>query len=684
MTGKKNVIFFIIILFICQPSASADVIPEDIAQAIRKDLEHPYLYFTAEEKTAICERIQNDPDCRDIMQRLLAEANRLLHTPVDPTPPARVRNARYNATYDYERYADTNSTSAYNLAFVYQITGDEKYARKAFEFADVVCDLPTWVHGAHEFHQIYGRVWPWGAKDDQVVFSYAQHSDYAVFNLASVYDWLYPALNKRRRDRIRGALLEKAILRVRGNYEYHWWASAYRCNWCTVCNSSIGVASIALLTEDPHLTDVIAESYNRISKTLDEIRDGGWQEGLGYLIYAVRTSLAFADVLNRATGGRYNLNEHPRFDDSVRTFLYCQIPPDKSVHFGDSGGGRIGSYNMYNRLMLETGNRQAAWLRKHLTDERPSGLTDLFMPRSFLEPELPHETSIYFPAVEWVIMRSDFTDPENVVIACKSGKHDDPHHGHLDSGHFSLYWRGREFICDHGSAGYDRKYFDEERWNYPLASSIGHNVVLVNGEKQLPGKLKNRSCNFDIGGEICEFRPGSDRDYVIMDPTNAYPQKNLKSWRRHIILDKPFITVVLDEVVCEKGAEIEVRFHSKSACDIKEDHVLLKSDEGIMALIPVVDGQFTVRPGKHTILMAQKNAKLRWVPYFGTVVKTQSENIIIAAIILPVKNEHEAETVVKSTRRSVDFSGSLTMSFTRDGKTYSYTYSKTHDGLVLK
>ncbi len=678
-----KVIVFLLAFYCIIPSAFADITSKDISSALIKNLEHPYLYFTVKEKAGIRERIEADPDCNDIMERLLAEANRWLHTPVEQTPPARVRNARYNASYDYERFLYKYCGAAYDLAFVYQMTGDERYAKKAFEFVDIVCDQPTWVHSAHEFPQIYDRVWPWGAKDDQVVFSYAQATDHIVFKVAAIYDWLYTALGKRERDRIRGALLEKAVLRVRGNYEYHWWAAAYRCNWCTVCNSSLGVAAMALLTEDPHLTDVVAESYNRVGKTLDEIRGGGWQEGLGYLNYTVGTSLGFADVLKRVTGGVYNLHEHPRFDDAVKTFLYCQFPGRKSVHFGDSGGGSVGSYTMYNQLMLETGNRQAAWLRQQLTSGRPSGIADLFMPVSDLKPSLPTEASIHFPAVDWVILRSDFTDPENVVIAAKSALHDDPHHGHLDSGHFSLYWRGQEFLCDHGSAGYDRKYFDEERWDYPLASSAGHNTVIVNGEKQLPGKLKNKPWDLSIGGKVLEFRPGKDRDYALMDQTNAYPGKELKSWRRHIILDKPLITVIIDEIECAKGAEIETRFHSTADFNDNGKFAALKSENGMMALIPAVDGDFTIRPGEHAIMMAQKNAKFRTVPYFGTVLKARENRTVIATVILPVEDENEAESIAESLKRDIDREGNLRLSFVRNGKTYSYGFMNGTLGLML-
>jgi len=663
---------------------TADVTPDDIASALKISLRHPYLYFTEEDKPSILKRIETEPDCTEIMKRQLAEANRLLYTPADRDAPERRTNARYEGSYRYEAFLMRNANAAYTLAFVYQMTGDERYARKAFEFADVLCDQPTWIHGAHEFPDIYDRVWPWGADDDQAAFGYSQHTDHYVFRMAAVYDWLYPALSLRQRDRIRGALLEKAILRVRGNYEYHWWAAAYRCNWCAVCNSSLGVAAIALLTEDPQLTDVIAESLNRIGKTLDQIRSGGWQEGMGYLNYTVRTSLTFADVLKRATEGRYNLYEHPRFHDAVNTFLYCQIPPNKSVHFGDSGGGNIGSYGMFNDLMLETGSRTAAWLREHRTGGRPGSFTDMFKPRSTLEPAVPDVASIHFPAVDWVIMRSDFSDPEKVVIAAKSGLNDDPHHGHLDQGHFSLYWRGQEFICDHGSAGYDKAYFDEARWSYPLASTAGHNCVMVNGEQQLPCKLKNKPWDLTIGGEVIEFRSVANRDYTILDPSNAYPGKELKRWRRHIILEKPVITVVVDEVACAKGAEIETRFHSALTGETEDGYVLLRNGNDTMALIPVVDTDFTVREGKHAILMAQRNAKFRRVPYFGTVLTALSERTVIVTVILPVEGISEAEEIVNSMRRQSDRDGSLTLRFEKDGAAFYYAFRMGDEGLVLK
>ena len=211
------------VMLICAlPSAWGDVTKDDVDGAIGiKNLKHPYLYFNSADIPAMRERAKNDHACGAILARTLAEANRLLYTPADYTAPPRPVDQVWDNTWKTESFILDNAERAYTLAFAYQATGDEKYAQKAFAFIDVVCDQPTWVHGYHEFPVFYDRVWPWGAKDDQVVFGYAQWSDHVVFRTAAVYDWLYPALSKRERDRIRGALLEKAILRVRGNYDYH-------------------------------------------------------------------------------------------------------------------------------------------------------------------------------------------------------------------------------------------------------------------------------------------------------------------------------------------------------------------------------------------------------------------------------------------------------------------------------
>ena len=205
-------------------------------------------------------------------------------------------------------------------------------------------------------------------------------------------------------------------------------------------------------------------------------------------------------------------------------------------------------------------------------------------------------------------------------------------------------------------------------------------MVFVNGERQLPAKLKDKPWQEGIGGKILEFRPGENRDYVVMDPSGAYPGKELKGWRRHIVHDKPHVTVVVDEVQSSPGAEIEARFHSACKIDVRDRHVLLRGEKGMMAVIPVVDGRFSIREGKHPVLPIKKSARYSTIPYFCMVLKAEKERSVIATVILPVEDFTDAEQLAKSVIMKTDSSGNLSLSISR----HSWEFKMGNDGLVLE
>jgi hypothetical protein len=103
-----------------------------------------------------------------------------------------------------------------------------------------------------------------------------------------------------------------------------------------------------------------------------------------------------------------------------------------------------------------------------------------------------------------------------------------------------------------------------------------------------------------------------------------------------------------------------------------------------MALIPVVDGNFTIRSSRHACQPVNANRNFFWVPYFGIVVKAGNNKTIITTIILPVDDDNEARGVVSSVERTVDSSGNLTLSFAKDGRTYVFNYNNDSEGLVLE
>jgi Heparinase II/III-like protein len=698
----NSVIVSVLALAVLSVPSQAQVRPEQLSSIFSiGNLQHPYLFFSATDRKVLQNRVASDRDAKRVMETLIAEGHRFLHVPLKDPPPVSPKHSRYvTGPNEFEHYIDELSDGAVVLAFLYQMTGDAAYARKAIEFAMALSDLDSWVNPAHKFDIIYPRVWPWNVPDDRVVFTYDITASGVAIALATVYDWVYPELSMAERDKIRSGLMEKCITRVRGNYDYFWWASAYRCNWSAICYTGLGLSALSLLKEHPELVDVAAEAYNRITRTFDHIgQDGGWQEGRGYYGYMMRESVFFMDAMKRLSNGTYNLFRHPKVHDRPMDFLLYSL----TANLEDGEGFPVGPTYMVDKLVQETSNGTGAWYRNTFLGN-DDGVFDLIWPHPIVTAVEPANGSKLFRTINWAILRSSFTDPSAVTIACKAGYNDDPHHGHLDCGQFILTWHNIPFIRDIGRMRYDELYFNQDRWDYPYASSRGHNLIFVNGEEQIPAKLKNKPWKEGIGGPVVDFRSGPSEDYVLMDPTHAYPGKELKKWRRHIVLDKPDITLILDEVGSKPGSTIEARFFPgasnlssrpgrESRFPARPDveytlagpYVLLSAQGHRLALIPVCLGN-TVKVVDNSLpaLPVTEDSRLVQVPYVESVITAQKDYTVLATLIVPVADSDEAARVSSTANIQSGGGENIEVSINATGGEHRWTFEKTRDGYTLQ
>jgi len=169
-----------------------------------------------------------------------------------------------------------------------------------------------------------------------------------------------------------------------------------------------------------------------------------------------------------------------------------------------------------------------------------------------------------------------------------------------------------------------------------------------------------------------------------MDPSNAYPKKELKKWRRHVLLEKPEITLVVDEVQANPGAKIEVRFHPGVDYSVEDGFVMLNGKEGKMALIPLMDKDADIVPGKHASQFVNATKDFHWLDYFDSEVMAKNEKTIIGTLILPVFGTDDAEMITKSIQLSIDGSENLSISFQKGGNQFKYEYMRTKTGLKLR
>lgn len=651
---------------------SAQTSIKDIEKAFSlNELEHPYLLFDSKGREKMLQDIEKDQHLKEIHERLLLEAYRYLKMPVNDVIPPAGDASRFFSGNEMRGFMRVHYHAALNLAFVYQLTGENKYAEKAFLHAEMLCRLESWVYPFHEFPQIYDRVWPWNVDDDQVVFSFDLQSARIATHLAFVYDWIYPALDKAKRDRLRGALLENAITRVRGDFEYHWWSSAYRCNWSGICYSGAGLASLALLTEDPQLMDVVSAAYNGVSNMLNELGpDGGWQEGRGYWAYGVGHSMWFMEAVKRLTLGEYNLFQHPRLKENPADFpLYTMI-----ANFGDGRSGPVGDSWFINKLVTETEDQTAAWYAEEFI-RKGDEIFDLIWAKPPVKAVEPDIKSKHFRGIDWAVMQSSFVEDNSFTIACKAGYNDDPHHGHLDCGHFILSYNGEKFIKDIGGASYDDFYFSAERWDYVEASSRGHNVILVNGEEQISAKLKDQPWKNGVGGIIDDFYTSDTMDYISMSGLHkTYPGIELKSWRRQIILMKPSLAVVLDRIETEPGAEIRSRIHPGESIDIHEEYYTIKSSDEELTVLPFTDQEVKITQGRHSSISVNDDADIESISYVDCVIKTPEAQTISGYIIFPSKGAEGTGEVIQTIQLKKGKNEEVSLSFSIDDESHNIIF----------
>ena len=150
-------------------------------------------------------------------------------------------------------------------------------------------------------------------------------------------------------------------------------------------------------------------------------------------------------------------------------------------------------------------------------------------------------------------------------------------HVHPDANHFVLFGSGQWLIRDDG---------------YQPKSTGQHNTLLVNGH----GQLGEGAEWFDAGQALAvKARPRVLRavstpamDQITSDAAEAYPRNlGLRRFVRHLIFVKPDVLIVADDILLDKEAPLELRFHPEQEA-VRDGNVFLaKGKRATLRLEPL-------------------------------------------------------------------------------------------------
>lgn len=316
-------------------------------------------------------------------------------------------------------------------------------------------------------------------------------------------------------------------------------------NWTPWIVSNVQLTAAIWMKDQDELTRLLERSLPMIDRWLVCVpEDGGCDEGAGYWNMAGGALLDSLDLLEKLTDGRVTFWQ----DEKLRNIL--QFPAKVSmgggwfINFADCdarplldgerlqlAGEKIGDQELTALGVSLRGN-----VEKQFSDTPQMWrvLNLLFHP-ACVTPYAPQPKDVWLPGLQLRI-RED----QGLTLACKGG-HNDESHNHNDVGSFMLYVDGEPTLVDAGNMVYTAKTFSAERYTLWNTRSCYHNLPMIGGQEQQPGRMHAaRSVQSTEGGMKLDMASAYDESAGILTAQRSLNvQAGTLDVADHVVLKQP-------------------------------------------------------------------------------------------------------------------------------------------------
>jgi hypothetical protein len=500
----------------------------------------PRLMANEDDFARVRQLIETDPVSREWFQTLRSRAEQTLQKPPTPTEGQKLLNTSRETLLHVSQ-----------LAGMYQLTHDERFARRAIDEMLQVCRFRDW-HPDEEF------------------LATAE-----MTTAVSVgYDWLYPLMSDRERDEVIDAIVNLGLRPGLDAYDKRTGWTKVNNNQNLVCNGGMIVGALAIMDEEPRLSrEILSNARDSIRNGLGAFApDGGWDEGPTYWTYATRYLAYAISSLQDATGSDWGVLRTPGLSRTGLFRIYAEGPGGLAFNFGDSSATPSNSSQMLWLAQAFQRPVYASWERQSIG--RDVGIFDLLRYRP-VEPDLVSKLPLdaQFKGVEMVSMRGAWDDPNATFIAFKGGS-TQAHHSHLDFGTFVLDALGQRWAVDLGSDDYELPgYFGDRRYSYYRISTRGHNTIT----------LDNHNQNEKAVCPIVSFHSVANRSDAVIDLHEAYRENARRVMRGVALLDRRQV-LIQDELDLSRTSDISWGFHTCANVRISGSTATLRQNDKTMTV----------------------------------------------------------------------------------------------------
>jgi hypothetical protein len=340
------------------------------------------------------------------------------------------------------------------LVISYLITGDEKYAKRAWQVAKVLMTYQDW-----------GVATTSPYRDRHFL-----DAGIGAFNAAMLYDGLYNWMNLQQRDSLYNATRKYIFIPAQAQYNgsasKSWNWNYANNNWNGICNGGVIAACLTMFEQDKALLgDIASKAINCLPNYINAFEpDGQSEEGLMYWSYGLMYTVTAFDIMQRTLGTTYGYSKTNGMKKTGYFPVYTSGPV-ATLNVGDDGvrGSR------QNTIM---------WFSKHYNDSTLAKFSyDLFMENGqkmnwfdlfHYSPELVakgKELNVgldnYIRGIDLYSFVEKWKDRNAMYLAVHAGKNN-ANHGHLDAGSFYIQALGEYWAYGNlGSDSYTNPgYFD--------------------------------------------------------------------------------------------------------------------------------------------------------------------------------------------------------------------------------
>lgn len=270
--------------------------------------------------------------------------------------------------------------------------------------------------------------------------------------------------------------------------------------------------------------------------------DGGCDEGPGYWGRAGASLFDCLEWLHSASNGQLDAYDEPLVREIGRFIYRVHIDGLWYVNYADASarvalegelayryGRRIGDAALMAQGAFAARHSGEPWGRASIARTLPA-LFSTGLPASGDAPRPPLVKHAWLDGIQVLAAREREGSAAGLFLSAKGG-HNGESHNHNDVGSFIVALDGHPVLIDVGVETYRRETFSDRRYDIWTMQSSYHNVPVINGAEQVPGR--------DASARSVAALLDDQQAQLQLDIADAYaPEAGVERWIRTVRLER--------------------------------------------------------------------------------------------------------------------------------------------------